>query len=138
MNEAAAEQYIDFSEGDPQLALKLQLGEYASVVNQFKHQFASYLKNEIDISKLCSSLAPVEVSFVRRLIRMVVTAYCYQFVGLNAKGVVSGVLQKPAAQKALLLASRLDRQLRVEESNLNLQIQLEDVLILLKQIIKFG
>jgi DNA polymerase-3 subunit delta' len=137
MNQAAAEQYIEFSGGDPQLALKLQLGEYATLVDQFKHQFALYLKNEIDVSKLCFSLVPVEVSLVRRLIRMVVIAYCYQFVGLNTKGMVSGVAHKPAAQKVLLLASRLDRQLRVEESNLNLQIQLEDVLISLKQIIKF-
>ena len=137
MNEDEAKQYIEFSSGDPQLALKLRAAEYATLVEQFKQRFTMYLKNEIDASKLCSSLVPIEVSLVRRLIKMVVIAYCYQLTGLNKKGMVSGAIQKPAAQKALLLSSRLDWQLMVEESNLNLQIQLEDVLISLKQIIKF-
>ncbi len=138
MNEVTAEQYIDFSGGDPQLALKLQLADYATLVDQFKHQFILYLKNDTDVSRLCSSLLAVEVSLVRRLIRMVVFAYCYQFNGLNPKGLVSSGVKKPAAQKLMLLASRIDRQLMVEENNLNLKIQLEDVLISLKQIIKFG
>ena len=136
MDDAEAEQYIDFSAGDPQLALKLRVAEYATLVDRFKQLFLSYLKNEIDVSKLCSSVASIEVSIIRRLIRMVVIAYCYQLIGLNKKGVASGFANKPAAQKVLLLASRMDRQLMVEENNLNLQIQLEDVLISLRQIIK--
>ncbi|MFV2031009.1 MAG: hypothetical protein ACC663_00820 [Gammaproteobacteria bacterium] len=138
MTEGEAEQYIDFSGGDPQLALKLQLAGYATLVDRFKRQFALYMKNDCDVSTLYSSLGSIDVSMVRRLISMVVNAYCYQLAGLNIKGNVSGVMKKPAAQKILILASRLDRQLMVEENNLNFQIQLEDLLISLRQIIKFG
>ncbi|MCH8105344.1 MAG: hypothetical protein IIC58_07565 [Proteobacteria bacterium] len=137
MNQAEAELYINYSGGDPQLALRLRDAEYATLVDQFKQQFALYLKNEMDVCKLCSGLVSIELWLVRRLIRMVVVAYCYQLTGLNTKGEKSGTVRKSAAQKILVLASHLDHQLQVEDNNLNLQIQLEDVLISLRQIIIF-
>jgi DNA polymerase-3 subunit delta' len=132
------DQYLEYAGGDPQLALKLKNEDYAGVVNQFKQQFAQYLKNEIDVSILASKLVSNGAPLVRRLIKMVIDAYCYHLCGLSAKKNTHAELQKEAAQSAITLSGQVNRQLMVEENNLNFQLQLEDVLISLKQIIKWS
>ena len=130
------DQYLEYAGGDPQLALKLKSEDYAGVVNQFKQQFTQYLKNEIDVSILASKLVSYGAPLVRRLIKMAIDAYCYQLCGLNAKKNTQPDLQKEAAQNAIALSGQVNQQLMVEENNLNFQLQLEDVLISLKQIVK--
>jgi DNA polymerase-3 subunit delta' len=132
------DQYLEYAGGDPQLALKLKNEDYAGIVNQFKQQFTQYLKNEIDVSMLASKLVANGAPLVRRLIKMVIDAYCYQMCGLNAKKGTHPELQKEAAQSAIVLSGQVNQQLMVEENNLNFQLQLEDVLISLKQIIKWS
>ncbi len=132
------DQYLEYAGGDPQLALKLKNEDYAGVVHQFKQQFAQYLKNEIDVSILASKLVSNGAPLVRRLIKMVIDAYCYHLCGLSAKKNTYAELQKEAAQSAITLSGQVNRQLMVEENNLNFQLQLEDVLISLKQIIKWS
>jgi hypothetical protein len=136
MEENEIDLYLQYAGGDPQLALKLKGEDYAGIVNQFKQQFAQYLKNEIDISILASKLVTNGAPLVRRLIKMVIDAYCYQICGLNVKENTQPGLQKEVAKSAIALSGQVNRQLMIEENNLNFQLQLEDVLILLKQIIK--
>ena len=130
------DQYLDYAGGDPQLALKLQGEDYADIVNQFKTQFAQYLRNEIDVATLGAKLVSIGAPLVRRLMKMVITAYSHQLCGVNRPENKLSASAKLAAQGVLALSSQIDRQLMIEENNLNFQIQLEDVLISLKQIIK--
>ena len=137
LNETESSQYLDFSTGDPLLALKLHSNQYGAVVKQFKTQFGLYIKNEIDVIKLCSTLTVLEVPLVRRLIKMVLRAYSLQFSGLSER-VKEPKIHKKAGQKILALTTQVEQQLMVEENNLNLQLQLEDVLISLKRIIRWS
>jgi DNA polymerase-3 subunit delta' len=134
LNEAESCQYLDYSTGDPLLAFDLHSNQYAAIVKQFKSHFGLYIKNEIDVNKLCSILINLDVSLVRRLIKMVFRAYSLQFSGLSEK-TKQPKIHKKAGQQLLSLSTQVDQQLMVEENNLNLQLQLEDVLISLKRII---
>jgi hypothetical protein len=53
---------------------------------------------------------------------------------MDLKARASG--RKSHAREILLLSGQAEQQLMIEDNNLNFQIQLEDVLISLKQIIK--
>ena len=128
-------QYLQYATGDPLLALELHAENYGDVVKQFKTQFGLYIRNEIDVIKLCSVLVVLEVSLVRRLIKMVLKAYSLQFCGFSETKNREPVMCKKAGQQILTLSTQIDQQLMVEENNLNLQLQLEDVLISLKRII---
>ncbi|MFT5658795.1 MAG: DNA polymerase III delta' subunit [Gammaproteobacteria bacterium] len=135
MTEQESAQYLEYATGDPLLALQLQSSGYADLVKQFKTQFGLYIKNEVDVIKLCSGLVTLEPGLVRRLIKMVLRAYSFQFCGLSKKANPENEMDKIAGQKILTLAIQVERQLMVEDNNLNLQLQLEDVLISLKRII---
>ena len=134
LNQAESDLYLDFSTGDPLLALNLHSNQYAAVVKQFKSQFGLYINNEIDVNKLCSILVILDVSLVRRLLKMVFRAYSLQFSGFSEK-TKQPKIHKIAGRQLLILSTQVDQQLMVEENNLNLQLQLEDVLISLKGII---
>ena len=66
---------------------------------------------------------------------MLLDAYCYQMSGVNAAGEASGNADAARARQLFELRLRAQNQLRTDENNLDLQIQLEDVLISLKQIL---
>ena len=134
-NEQEAGQYLEYADGDPDLALKLKSDGYAEIILQFKQQFSLYLKNSIDVTRLCGELIKYSPDLIRHLVRRVIHAYCFQICGLQGDKKVNAVLNKKSAQRLLSLSNQAEYQLRVEENNLNLQLQLEDVLISLKQII---
>jgi DNA polymerase-3 subunit delta' len=136
MDAEEIDQYLDFASGDPQLALKLQSEGYAGIVEQFKQQFGQYLRNEIDVATVGAKVVAMGAPLARRLMKMVINAYCYQFSGVDSGDNVLSGQKKRAAQGLLILSSQIDRQLMIEENNLNFQNQLEDVLISLKQNIK--
>ncbi len=125
-----ATQYLDLAGGDPLLAVKLYAIEYVDLVTGFKQRFAQYLKNQIDVVKLSQFLAANDNNLVRRLVSMVIKAYCHQFSGLQDAGI-----NKTSACAMLDLMVQIDHQLMIEENNLDMQLQLEDVLISIKQII---
>lgn len=130
------EQYLGYAGGDPLLAVKLKSLDYADLVDDFKRQFTLYLKNNIDVASICAKLIKFDVSLIRRLVKMAINAYCYQFSGLGADLQARGAGRKSLARAIITLSGRTERQLMIEDNNLNFQIQLEDVLISLKQIIK--
>ncbi|MCP4432196.1 MAG: hypothetical protein GY806_14565 [Gammaproteobacteria bacterium] len=128
-NEQAV-QYLKFSNGNPGLALKLFQINYLELVSEFKKKFSQYLNNQIDVVMLGQFLAAREVELARRLISMVVKAYCFRYCGLN-----ESPANKVAARSALELMTQIESQLMIEENNLDLQLQLIDVLISMKQTI---
>lgn len=135
MNAEIAETYLDYAGGDPLLALDLQQHDYAAMVADFKQQFANFLRGKLAVSSLCQHLKSFESGLLRRLIEMTLSAYCYRSSGVDAAGNPVEDGDRYRAQRLLELRNRAQFQLQVEENNLDLQLQLEDVLISLKQIL---
>jgi len=131
----AAASYLEFASGDPALALELKQHDYASLVTQFKSRFSQFLRGDLSVSALCHGLVSSENSIIRRLINMLLKAYCYRSSGVDADARSRPGADRHSAQALLDLRLRAQYQLRVEENNLDLQLQLEDVLISLKQIL---
>lgn len=136
MEAKQCEQYLEYAGGDPLLALKLKSLDYADLVDNFKQQFTLYLKNSTDVASISAKLVKFDIALIRRLVKMVINAYCYQLSGLSANFEAGINGKKSQARQILTLSGQAERQLMIEDNNLNFQIQLEDVLISMKQIIK--
>ena len=135
LSEQDRQRYLEFAGGDPLLALNLQQHDYAALVTQFKSRFSQFLRGELSVTSLCQELLSFETAPVRRLVNMTLSAYCYQTSGLDTDANPKSGTDRPRAQQLLDLRQRAQNQLRVEENNLDFQLQLEDVLISLKQIL---
>jgi len=131
----AALAYLQFADGDPVLALQLKQQDYQSLVAQFKTRFAQFLRAELSVTELCRGLLTSETPIIRRIINMTLTAYCYQASGVDANANAVPGADRDSAQALTDLRLKAQRQLQIEENNLDLQLQLEDVLISLKQIL---
>ena len=129
------ENYLEFADGDPVLALELQQQDYATLVTQFKSRFSQFLRGDLSVSALCRGLLASENTVIRRLINLLLKAYCYRSSGVDADARSRPGSNRQNAQALLDLRLRAQYQLQVEENNLDLQLQLEDVLISLKQIL---
>ncbi len=130
-----AARYLDFARGDPVLAVALEAQDYAGMVDGFKRDFARFMRGDLGVVGLCRKLLAHDADAVRRLIDMTLRAYCFQACGLDASGAAAGGENPASARDLLRLQQRAARQLRVDENNLDFQLQLEDVLISLKRIV---
>ena len=130
-----AAQYLQYAGGDPLLAMDLQQQNYAQRVESFKSSLTAFLRGGQSASDLCKNLLSGEVAVSRRLIEMTLKAYCYKACGIDSSGQGTSSLERTRAQELLDLQRRAQQQLQVEENNLDFQLQLEDVLISLKQIL---
>ncbi len=135
LSEQDSQRYLEFADSDPLLALNLQQNDYAALVAQFKSRFSQFLRSDLSVSSLCQELLSFESALVRRLVNMTLSAYCYQASGVDAGANPGPGADRPRARQLLDLRLRAQNQLRVEENNLDFQLQLEDVLISLKQIL---
>ena len=129
-----AAQYLQYAGGDPLLAMDLQQQNYAQRVASFKSSLTAFLRGGQSASELCKNLLSGEVAVSRRLIEMTLKAYCYKACGIDSSGKKTSAVERTRAQELLDLQRRAQQQLQ-EEINLDFQLQLEDVLISLKQII---
>ena len=130
-----AEQCLQFAAGDPLLAQALQQQEFAHLVETFKNRLGAYLRGKLSVSELGKDLAGGEVATTRRLIEMSLGAFCFQASGIDQANQSKAAADPLKARQLLDLRARAQRQLMVEENNLDFQLQLEDVLISLKQIL---
>jgi len=128
-------QYLQYADGDPLLAQQLEQQEFAQRVDGFKTRFAAFLRGGLSASELGNNLALTENAIARRLIAMTLRAYCYQACGVDGNGQAKSTADRARARDLLDLQRRAQQQLQVEENNLDFQLQLEDVLISLKQIL---
>ena len=127
--------YLDFANGDPVLALRLRQQGYADIVQSFKARLVQFLRGEIAVAELCNELLGNENDLIRRLIDMTLRAYQFQMCGIDTDANHAGPVNPESAQAISDLQLQAQSQLGVEENNLDLQLQLEDVLISLKQIL---
>jgi DNA polymerase-3 subunit delta' len=131
----ATAQYLQYAGGDPLLAMHLQQQNYAQRVETFKSSLTAFLRGGQSASELCKGQLSGEVPVSRRLIEMTLKAYCYKACGIDSAGHEVSTVERSRAQELLDLQRRAQQQLQVEENNLDFQLQLEDVLISLKQIL---
>ena len=127
--------YLDYADGDPELAVDLERRGYAQRVGQFKQSLGAYLRGELDVTRLGQDLASLEPALLRLLIDMTLSAYCYRGCGIDADANPVEGGDPRRARELLDLRLRAHNQLLIEENNLDLRIQLADVLISLKQIL---
>lgn len=139
-----AAQYLQFAGADPLLAQALQQQDFASLVATFKTSLGAFLRDRMSASELGRSLPGDELATTRRLVEMSLSAFCLQASGVDnatpSRSTDSAATSRAAAdpykaRQLLDLRARAQRQLMVEENNLDFQLQLEDVLISLKQIL---
>jgi len=135
LDDAAAAQYLQYAGGDPLLAEQLQLQDFAQQVDGFKTRFAAFLRGALSVSELGNSLLTNENASARRLLAMTLRAYCLQACGADTNAQGRATENRARARDLLDLQRRAQHQLQVEENNLDFQLQLEDVLISLKQIV---
>ncbi len=130
-----ASTYLDYARGDPLLAADLARRQYAELVQEFKRDFAGFLRGEQAVAELADKLQVADADLARRLIDMILRAYSLQTCGVSADGEVQGTVDRESAQALQQLYLRAGPQLAIEENNLDFQLQLEDVLISIKQIV---
>ena len=130
-----ASTYLDYARGDPVLALELAEREYADMVVDFRQGFAGLLRNQQSVAALAVKLLRFDHDLVRRLVDMTLRAYCLQMSGLASDGSSQGDADPVRAQALHRLYAVAGQQLQTDENNLDFQLQLEDVLISLKQIL---
>lgn len=131
----AAARYLDFARGDPVLAVDLEAQDFAGLVDDFKRDFARFIRGELGVAAFCRRLLAHDADAVRHLIDMSLRAYCYQACGLDITGKSAGDENPDSARELLQLQQRATHQLQTDDNNLDFQLQLEDVLISLKRII---
>jgi DNA polymerase-3 subunit delta' len=131
----SAAQYLQFAAADPLLALQLRQQDFAQLVDSFKSRLSAFLRGKLGVSELGKGLLESETASARRLLEMTLSAYCYQASGVDGAAAAKTTMDAAKARQLLDLRARAQRQLQVEENNLDFQIQLEDVLISLKQIL---
>ena len=130
---ASAETYLDYALGDPVLAADLAERRFADLVQDFKRDFAQYLRGEQAVAELAGKLLSTDMDLVRRLLDMTLRAYCRQTCGAGSE--VQGAVDHARARALLDLYRQAGPQLATDENNLDFQLQLEDVLISVKQIL---
>jgi len=135
LDEDSASQYLQFAAGDPLLAEHLQQQDFAGVVEGFRSRLSAFLRGALGVGELSKGLLDGEIALSRRLIEMTLSGYCMQASGVDFANPENSALDRGRARELLDLRARAQRQLQVEENNLDFQIQLEDVLISLKQIL---
>ena len=134
-DDAEAATYLNYAGGDPLLAVALRDSDYASLVERFKTRLGGFLRGDLGVIGLCREMPLDDSALLRRLVNMTLGAYCMQTSGLDNTANPRPGADRKRARELLDLRRRAQNQLRVEENNLDLQIQLEDVLISLKQIL---
>lgn len=127
------EQYLQLAHQDVQLALQLYQQNYLADHQQFMTGLDDYFADNIDVTTLVHSLKDPHPAQVRQYIKSFVKEKLHET--LDQK--MSSELKQQLAE-LIELQTQAQKVLQTEDNNLNLLLQLEDVLISIKQIIKRG
>ena len=126
--------YLELADKNPIFAVELKEINYLDVVDEFKTDFLKFLRNELDVATLAKKLGKHPLPILRQLIQRIIRGYSYRLVGMDLEGnPLSLEINKQAASRMFELNTQVTRQLSIDENNLDLQLQLEDVLISIKQ-----
>jgi DNA polymerase-3 subunit delta' len=126
---AEAAEYLDLAQQDAQLASELFKHGFKTQYDRFIELLDKYQSDQIDVVTMAQSLKSQPADVLRIILRRVVQ----KMIGTALQASLTGAL-KQTIQAALNQLTWQERMLSIEDNNLNLQLQLEDVLISLKQI----
>lgn len=133
LEQSQIEGYLKLANDDAQLALEMAGDEYQLEYQNFSQLLERYLQDNIDAATLVNSLKNPVPSTIRNIIRNELLRYIQLQLKMDltqmVKDKLSGLLE---------LQQKANWILQVEDNNLNLLLQLEDVLISMKQIINRG
>ncbi len=133
MEPALAEEYLRLAADDAQLALELSAQNFHQDYQEFSDLLQRFLNQQMDAGSLVNNLKSFDAATVRKLVKNEVMRYLYQ--QLNSALTIE---IKSRLIELLDLVRKADWVLQIEDNNLNLQLQLEDVLISMKQILNRG
>lgn len=133
LDQNLATEYLRLAADDAQLALEMSQQNFFQDYQEFSQLLQRYLQNQMDASTLVNNLKSLEANTVRNIVKNELMRFINQQLE-------TGLTQhiKFKIIELLDLIRKADWVLQVEDNNLNLQLQLEDVLISMKQIINRG
>lgn len=131
--DSSAEAYLELAKQDAQWALYLHSLDFLSIKQRFDELLTDFIKDRITAPQMIKQLNQDD----SRILKLLLTGRLQERIIDQLK---SSQLQtqKSEIKAALDLIQHLETTLSIEDNNLNLQLQLEDVLISLKQIINRG
>lgn len=124
------EEYLSLSHGDAQLTLQLYQQDFTSHRDHFQHLLECYIGDQIDVVSLVKDLKILDSGTLRLILKTELMSRIYHEMNIK---LTEAIKLKLAGLLDLLKHS--DQILRIEDNNLNLQLQLEDVLISLKRVL---
>ena len=133
MEQTLAAEYLQLAGDDAELALELFRQNFIQDSQAFSDLLQSFLNNQLDAASLVNSVKSLETGTVRKLVKHELMRHIHNLLdsGLNLD-------IKSRLVELLDLIQKTDWVLKIEDNNLNLQLQLEDVLISMKQILNRG
>ncbi len=133
MDETQIDDYLDLAQSDAQRALELSRNNALQQLEAFRESLKRLLFDQTDVVTVVNSLKDLDNETLRLIIKEVMLSFVYRQLEQPAT-----ILRKQKIGELLDLIKYTNFVLQVEENNLNLQLQLEDVLISLKQIFNKG
>jgi DNA polymerase III subunit delta' len=124
-------EYLSLARKDVQLALQLFQQGLKQQQDHFSILLNKYILNQMDIVSMVKSIKITENEKLRLVLKTELQNMIYN---LLQNELTKALKQKLSGLIGLL--SKIDSTLQTEDNNLNLLLQLEDVLISLKQIVK--
>ncbi len=122
--------YLDLAGGDTELALELFGVQALQSLAVFQQALKDYLAGRSSVMAVCDSVTSLSDSLLRLIVRRILQSFVQQQLEREATAQV-----RTRLQGLLDLMQKADFVLQSEETNLILHLQLEDVLISLKQLL---
>ena len=127
------DEYLTLSQQDPQQALDLYQKGFKQQFDSFEQTLNQFINGQTEVTTTVKSLKSLENGTVRLLLGTYLQKLIQTITGQRMTKVLQDRLQT-----LLNLLSFSEKSLQAEDNNLNLLLQLEDVLISLKQIMNAG
>lgn len=133
VDSSAAEAYLELAKQDAQWALHLHSLDFLAIKQRFDELLVEFIGDRTTAPQMIKQLKQDD----SRILKLLLTGRLQEkIIGQLKDNQLQP--QKTLVKAALDLIQHLESTLSVEDNNLNLQLQLEDVLISMKQIINRG
>ncbi len=133
MDKAQIDDYLVLAQSDAQRTLELSRNNALQELEAFRESLKRFLFDQTDVVSVVNGLKDLDNETLRLIIKEVQLSFIYRQLEQPATK-----QRKQKTAELLDLIKYTNFVLQVEENNLNLQLQLEDVLISLKQIFNKG
>jgi DNA polymerase III delta prime subunit len=133
MEQGLIDQYLSLARQDAQLALQMFQQEFHQDYQTFSQLLPRFFNNQIDAATVFNGIKSMNARTLSNIFQTEIMRYVNELLTTDLSQALKSQLVD-----LLDLQRKADWVLSVEDNNLNLQLQLEDVLISMKQIINRG